>query len=263
MRVLIIGGSGVVGRPTAAEFIQRGHSVATFTRRGSGGPPGVDVFAGDITTGDGLRRALAGVDCVIDCANRSTTSAKAAVSYFTETTRRISEAATAAGVTHQVVLSIVSLEQVPFGYYQGKVAQERAALEGPVPASVLRAAQFHEFAGQVLAQMKVGRLSVVPKMLIQPIAAAEVAAALAEVAEAGPGGRVPDIAGPHQEWLPDMARRLLNHTGRRRRVLAVRLPGATGRAMADGSQLPGPAVIRRGPSFAEWLARQPITVDRS
>lgn len=243
------------------ELVQRGHSVATLTLRGSGGPPGAHVFAGDITTGDGLRRALAGVDCVIDCANRLTTSAKAAVSYFTETTRRIGEVAAAAGVTHQVVLSIVSIEQVPFGYYHGKVAQERVALDGPVPATVLRAAQFHEFAGQVVEQMKVGRLSVVPKMLIQPIAAAEVAVALADVAEAGPRGRMPDLAGPGEEWLPDMARRMLNHTGRRRRVLAVRLPGATGRAMADGSLLPAPAAIRRGPSFAEWLAHQPATMD--
>lgn len=233
--------------------------MATLTRRGSGGPPSADTFAGDITTGEGLEQALAGVDCVIDCANRATASAKAAVSYFTETTRRLGRLGAAAGVTHHVVLSIVSLEQVPFGYYQGKAAQERTALAGPVPATVLRAAQFHEFAGQILGQMKLGRLSVVPKMLIQPIAVAEVAVALAEAAEAGPAGRAPDIAGPGRQWLPDMARKLLRHTGRRGRVVAVRLPGATGRAMAGGGQLPGPSAMRRGPSFEEWLRRQPST----
>jgi NAD(P)-dependent dehydrogenase (short-subunit alcohol dehydrogenase family) len=119
MRILIIGGSGVAGRPTAAKLIRRGHSVAILSRRGSGGPPGAQAFAGDITTGAGLDRALAGVDCVIDCANRTTTSRKAAVAYVTDTTQRLGRLGRAAGVGHHIVLSIVSLEAVSAGRQGG------------------------------------------------------------------------------------------------------------------------------------------------
>ncbi|MBX6724149.1 MAG: NAD(P)H-binding protein, partial [Dactylosporangium sp.] len=222
MRVLVIGGTGVVGRPTALELIRRGHSVAVLSRRGNGAPPGAEAFTGDITTDAGLKRALVGVDCVVDCANVTTTSRKVAVDYFTDTTRRLGRLGRAAGVSHHVVVSIVGIDDVPYGYYEGKVAQERAALAGPVPASVLRATQFHEFAGQMLNRVRLGPLSLVPDMLVQPIAAAEVAVALADVVEAGPAGRVPDVAGPRQEWLPDLARRLVRHTGQRRAVVSVR-----------------------------------------
>jgi uncharacterized protein YbjT (DUF2867 family) len=255
MRLLVTGGSGVVGRPTAAELIRRGHSVALLTRRGTGGPPGAESFAGDLTTGAGLDRALSGVDCVIDCANVRTTRRSAAVTYFTDTTRRLGELARTAGVGHYVVLSIVGVDVVPFGYYEGKLAQERLALDGPVPASVLRATQFHEFPGQLLQQLRLGRLAVVPDMLSQPIAAAEVGVALAEVAEAGPQGRVPDIAGPRPERMPDLARRLVRHLDQRRWIVGLPLPGKTGRLMRSGALLPGPDAVLRGPSFAEWLSK--------
>lgn len=202
---------------------------------------------------------MTGVDCVIDCANVKTAWRKGAVAYFTDTTRRLGQLGKAAGVGHHVVLSIVGADVVPFGYNEGKLAQERAVVNGPVPATVLRATQLHEFAGQVLDQLRLGPLSAVPTMLIQPIAAAEVAAALADVAEAGPTGRVTDIAGPRREQLPDMARRLARHRGQRRIVLSLRVPGAIGRGMRGGGLLPGPDAELRGPSFADWLRRQPIT----
>ncbi|MFS8478186.1 MAG: NAD(P)H-binding protein [Micromonosporaceae bacterium] len=253
MRVLVIGGTGVVGRPTAMELIRRGHSVAVLSRSATGVPPGAEAFAGDITTDAGLERALVGVDCVVDCANVTTISRRVAIDYFTDTTRRLGRLGQAAGVGHHVVLSIVGIDDTPYGYYEGKVAQEQVALTGPVPATVLRATQFHEFAGQMLDRMRLGPLSLVPDMLVQPIAAAEVAVALAEVVEAGPAGRVPDIAGPRQEHLPHLARRLVRHTGQRRAVVSVRLPGAAGRAMRSGGVLPGPDAQLRGPSFDEWL----------
>ena len=106
MRVLVIGGSGLVGRPTASELVRRGHTVAVLTRRGSGGPPGAESFTGDVTTGAGVAAALDGVECVVDCGNVVTMSRKAAVGYFTTTTRRLGELGKAAGVRHHVVLGI-------------------------------------------------------------------------------------------------------------------------------------------------------------
>jgi uncharacterized protein YbjT (DUF2867 family) len=253
MRVIVIGGSGLVGRPTASALVRRGHTVAVLTRRGAGGPPGTEAFTGDVTTGEGVATALSDVDCVVDCGNVVTMSRRAAVDYFTTTTRRLGECGKAAGVRHHVVLGIVNSDEVGFPYYAGKVAQERTALDGPVPATVLRSTQFHEFAGQVLGQLRVGRWSLMPEMLIQPIAAEEVGAALAEVVEAGPSSRVPDIAGPRPERLTDMARQLVARRGERRSVVGLRLPGRTPHAMRDGGQLPGADAVLRGPTFREWL----------
>lgn len=261
MRILVIGGSGAVGRPTAAELIRRGHTVAVLSRRGGAGPHGTEAFVGDLTTGTGLDRALAGVECVIDCANVTAASKTAAVAYFTDTTHRLGQLAAAAGVGHHVVLSIVGIDDLRLGYYQGKLAQERTALAGPVPATVLRATQFHEFAGQMLDRMRLGPVSTVPNILLQPVAATAVAQALAEVVEAGPSGRVPDIAGPRKERLVAMARRLVGHRGQRRLVLAVRIPGAAGRQMREGL-LPGKDAVLRGPTFDGWLRDQPTAQDR-
>ena len=254
MRVLVIGGSGVVGRPTASALFQRGHQVAVLTRSGTAGPPGTEALRGDLTTGAGLEVALAGVDSVVDCANISTLSRAAAVRYFTETTQRLGRLAEAAGVKHHVVLSIVGVDKVPYGYYTAKLAQEQAVLHGPVPATVLRATQFHEFAGQVMEQASFGRFAIVPQMVTQPIAAGEVGAALAEVVDDGPRGRVADIAGPRVEHLPDLARQLARHRGQRRTVIGLRLPGKAGRGMNGPDQLPGPGAVLRGPTFADWLA---------
>ena len=231
--------------------------MAVLTRRGTGGPAGAEAFAGDLTTGAGLERALAGVACVIDCANVTTASKRASVDYFTSTTQRLQKAAAAAQVSHHVVLSILHVDRVPFGYYVGKLAQENVAQAGPVPVTVLRAAQFHEFAGQVLRQLRLGPLSVVPAMRVQPVAATEVAAALADAVEAGPRVRAPDIAGPRPESLPDLARQLIRHRGEHRAVLGLPLPGRVGRMMRNGDLLPGPDAVRRGPTFAAWLREQP------
>jgi uncharacterized protein YbjT (DUF2867 family) len=253
MRVLVIGGSGVVGRPAASALLQRGHQVAVLTRSGTAGPLGTEALRGDLTTGAGLETALAGVDCVVDCANVTTISKTTAVRYFTDTTTRLGRLAEAAGVKHHVVLSIVGVDKVPYGYYIAKLAQEQAVLAGPVPHTVLRVTQFHEFAGQVMEQSSFGRFAIVPRMVTQPIAASEVGAALAEVVDDGPRGRVPDIGGPRVEHLPDLARQLVKHRGLRKTVIGLRMPGKAGRGMNSPDQLPGPGAVLRGPTFTDWL----------
>ncbi len=133
---------------------------------------------------------------------------------------------------HHVVLSIVGIDDVPSGYYHGKRLQERLLAEGDQPWSVLRATQFHEFAEQALHFVRVGPFSVVPSMLSQPVAAREVAEALVDLAEAGPSGRVPDLAGPERLSMVELSRRVSKAKGLRRRVVTVRLPGAPARGCA-------------------------------
>jgi len=208
----------------------------------------------DITAGTGLDRALRGADTVVDVSNVTTTRAGRSVAFFTAGTRHLLEAGQRAGVRHHLALSIVGVDRVDYGYYEGKRAQERLVLGGQVPGSVLRATQFHEFAGQILTRSR-GPFALMPRVRTRPVAAREVAAALAELA-AGPAvGLAPELAGPEEHELVDMARLLLRARGQRRRVVPIRLPGAAGRQMAGGGLLPaGPG--RRGvETFDQWLHR--------
>jgi len=190
---------------------------------------------------------------VIDVSNLTTSSRRRSVDFFTRSSQQLLETGRRAGVRHHLALSIVGIDRVDLGYYAGKRAQEELVLNGPIPGSVLRATQFHEFAGQVLAQTP-GPVAVVPRMRVQPIAASEVAEALVDLASAQPVGLAGELAGPQEHDLVELARRVLRARRSRRTVLAVRLPGRAGRAMAQGALLPtGPGPRGRQP-FDQWLA---------
>jgi uncharacterized protein YbjT (DUF2867 family) len=138
------------------------------------------------------------------------------------------------------------------------VRQEELVLAGPVPATVLRATQFHEFAVQMLGQA-VGPFVPVPRMLSRPIAAREVARALVELA-AGPAlGLAPELAGPEDQQMVSMVRRVVRARGLRKLVVPVSLPGAAGRAMRDGGLLPTSPGPRGTETFEEWLTA-PVAV---
>jgi uncharacterized protein YbjT (DUF2867 family) len=163
----------------------------------------------------------------------------------------------AAGVRHHVALSIVGTDRAPEGYYAGKQLQEQLVEAGAVPWTILRATQFFEFAGQILSQTTFGPLALVPKMRSQPVSAREVAARLVELATDAPAGRVRDLAGPREERMAGLARRLLRANGRKTRVLEFPLPGTFGRAMRAGILLPAPGAADLGTeTFDEWLAEE-------
>jgi uncharacterized protein YbjT (DUF2867 family) len=241
--IAVAGGTGVVGRQVVAAARERGHEVVVLARSA-----GVDL-----TSGEGLAGRLDGVRAVIDSTNVRTQKRRAAEAFFGSVTRHLLEAERRTGVGHHIALSIVGIDDVPSGYYRGKLLQERLVAEGQVPWSILRATQFHEFAEQALHFARVGPFSLVPRMLSQPVAAAEVAQALVGLAEAGPSGRVADLAGPERLQMTDLARRVAKARGSARRVVPVRLPGATGRDMRDGSLIPTGEGPRGRQTFAEWL----------
>jgi uncharacterized protein YbjT (DUF2867 family) len=159
-----------------------------------------------------------------------------------------------AGTSHHVALSIVGIDRAPEGYYAGKVAQEKLVESGPVPWTILRATQFHEFAEQIYARAKIGPFHVAPRMRTQPIAAREVAEHLVTLAEAGPAGRVAELAGPREESLVEMVRGFARAQGSRAWIPRIPLPGPGGRAQRDGSLLPGPGAVLGSQTFAQWLA---------
>lgn len=249
MRIAVAGATGTVGRHVVAVAGERGHEVVPLSRA-----TGVDL-----TTGIGLEQRLEAVDAVVDVANTATQSRRRSEAFFGAVTRALLDAGRAAGVGHHVALSIIGVDEVPSGYYAGKRLQERMLRESDRPWSLLRAAQFHEFAEQALGFVRVGPLSLVPAMRSQPVAAREVARALVSLAEQGPSGRVPDLAGPDVLAVPDMAREVSRVRGLGRRVVPVPLPGAAGRAMREGAlTAQGDAAATVGvTTFGQWLAEQP------
>ena len=241
-RVAVAGGTGVVGQHVVDRVRELGHEVVVLARS----------TGADVVTGTGLAPALTDVDAVVDVTNVATVSRAKAIRFFETATGHLLAAEQAAGVRHHVVLSIVGIDRVDFGYYLGKRRQEEVALAGPVPVSILRATQFHEFAGQVIDRG--GPITVVPAMLSQPVAAREVAEALVDLALDAPAGLVADLAGPEQHRMPDLVRRVRDARGSRRPVLSLRLPGRVGAAMARGELLPRGDGPRGQQTFDEWLA---------
>ena len=162
MKIAVAGGMGTVGRYVVEAANRAGHDVTILSRS-----TGVDLL-----TGVGLDTALDDVEVIIDTINTPRTSPAKATAFFTATTRHLQTAGAARSVDRLITLSIVGLERVPgYGYYQAKLKQEAAARSGPLPVSIVRATQFHEFPAQILARTQVGPFAVVPRMKIQPIAA--------------------------------------------------------------------------------------------
>lgn len=246
MRIAVAGGTGVVGRHTVEAVRAAGHEPVVLARS-----TGVDV-----TTGAGLDAALAGVARLIDVTNVVAVREKPAKAFFETATGNLLPAARRAGVEHVVALSIVGVDRVAFGYYAGKRRQEQLVLDGPVSATVLRATQFHEFAGQMLDRAGRTPIAVAPRMLSQPVAAAEVGEELVRLALGAPVGMAPELAGPEVHQMTDLMRRVLRARGSRRPVVPLRLPGSVGRGFATGGLLPEGQGPRGRQTFDEWLSAE-------
>lgn len=244
MRMAVAGGTGVVGTYVVQSAEAAGHTIVVLSRSS-----GVDL-----RRHEGLASALEGVEVIIDTANTNTTNRAKATAFFTEVTGRLQAVGATQGVARMITLSIVGIDRVGFGYYRAKLAQEAAALHGPVPATIVRATQFHEFPAQVLGRSRLGPIAVVPIMRIQPIAARFVGQFLVETATEAPSEHIVEIAGPEQEDLVELARRMVSQRGLHLVVLPLPMPGAAGRAMRHGGQLPLAGVRTGGPSFTDWLA---------
>jgi uncharacterized protein YbjT (DUF2867 family) len=243
VRLAVAGGTGVVGKLVVSVAEERGHDVMVLSR----------ACGVDLTSVGDLAQRLEGVDAVVDVSGTRTQRRRAAREFFTGVTTTLLTAGEAAGVSHHVALSIVGIEGVDSGYYAAKLAQEQLVAGGSLPWTILRATQFHEFAAQALDFLRLGPLSLVPRMRTQPVAAREVAQALVGIVETGPAGRVPDLAGPQVHQLVDLTHRVNRERGHHRLVVGVPLPGRAGRAMGAGALLPAPEGPRGHVTFDTWL----------
>lgn len=243
-KIAVAGATGRVGHHAVAVLTERGHDVVPISRA-----TGVDVI-----TKDGLAGALDGVHAIIDAATGPSAEEAAATAFFTAAVRNLQEEGERAGVQRIVGVSIIGTDKFTAGYGAAKLAHERALQAGPVPAVILRAAQFHEFVGQLMQWGRQGDVVYVPEMRIQPVAARSVAEALAELATSdGPApDTITEIGGPREERLLDLARQLAARQGDTAQIQSVHDP-QDAELYESGAMLPGPRATLAGPTFAEWL----------
>ena len=247
-RIAVAGATGRVGRHVVDVLHGGGHDVVPISRSN-----GVDVI-----TGDGLAAALEGVEVVIDVTTGPSSDQGPATEFFTTATRNLEEEGVKAGVRGLVVVSIIGVDKSAGGYGAAKMAHERAALAGPIPARILRAAQFHELVEMLMGWGRQGDVVYLPKMRTQIVAARTVAEALAALAlsQEPEGERPAEIAGPREEYLPDLAELLAAKRGDPVKIEAVSNPADPDDALnANGGLLPGPHATLAGPTFAAWLER--------
>ncbi len=246
MRVAVLGGTGTLGTLVVAELRDRGHEARVLSRHGHG------RAQVDLMTGAGLPDALAGAEAVIDASN----STRRARAVLVEGTGRLLRAELEAGVEHHVLISIAGIDELPFGYYRCKLEQERLVRESEVPATVLRATQFHQLLEQVFAGA--ARFGVLPggSIPIQPVDPREVAILLVDAVDAGPLSlELRSLAGPEVASLSSLARTWMAATGRRRVRVPIPVPGAGGRALRGGA-LADPQAPRGTVTFARWLSER-------
>jgi uncharacterized protein YbjT (DUF2867 family) len=245
-RIAVVGATGRVGHHAVDILERRGHTVVPISRA-----TGVDVI-----TREGLDDALAGVDTIIDAATGPSPEEKAATEFFTTAAHNLQQSGSAAGVRRIIVVSIVNTDKFTGGYGVAKVAHELVSLEGPVPAHVLRATQFHELVEQLMQWGRQDGVARLQNMRTQPIAARTVAEELADLATvpAAVEQRITDIAGPREEDVVELGRMLaarLNDPMQVEGYSNVDDPDAA--LYETGALLPGRDAKLAGPTFEEWL----------
>lgn len=252
MRVIVLGGSGNLGKRVVGRLHEAGHDVVVASRSS-----GVDAY-----TGFGLEVALRGADTVVDCLNMMSVNASACIDFHDTTARNIIHTAEQEHVKHLVCVSIINARKPEInrrmGYYRGKAAQEARYQNSKIPTTIVRSTQWFELAETLLGQMKIGPVAVVPHMHCQPVAADAVARLVVSTVESGkdaPAGV--ELAGPEPRNMAHLARLVsknnaVSHNGGpHARVIGVPVPGM--KAM-NGGLLPSNSVLTDTTTFEQWLA---------
>ena len=245
IKIVVIGGSGLIGTKLVNDLRQQGHEVVAAS-------PSTGV---NTITGKGLADALKGAQVVVDVANAPSWEDKAVLEFFETSGRNLLAADAAAGVKHHIALSVVGTDRLlASGYFRAKMAQEKLIKASHIPYTIVRATQFFEFVPSIAQLATEGSMVRVPPVLMQPIVSDDVAAALANVALDEPLNGTIEIAGPEQIRQDELVRQFLSATGDDRKVIADARARYYGLEVNDQSLVPG-RIARLGPThFAEWLS---------
>jgi len=245
MKIIVIGGTGLIGSKTVAILRQGGREVVAASPKS-----GVNSI-----TGEGLKEAMAGAHVVIDVANSPSFEDKAVLEFFETSGRNLLAAEAAAGVGHHVALSIVGIDRTDNGYFRAKVAQEKLIVASGIPYTIVRATQFLEFLGGIADSGTEGNIVRLPPCLFQPIAADDVAANVADAALGAPRNGIVEIAGPERAPFNEIVARYLKAVGDPREV--VRDPKALywGGRVEEDSLVPVGEARRSRIGLGEWLHR--------
>jgi uncharacterized protein YbjT (DUF2867 family) len=246
MKIVVIGGSGLIGKKLVPILRKLGHEAVPAS-------PSLGV---NTLTGEGLAEALAGAGAVVDVANSPSFEDAAVLAFFEVSTRNLLGAEAAAGVGHHVALSVVGADRLPdSGYMRAKAAQERLIASGGVPYTIVRATQFFEFLGAIAGPETAGDTVRLPSAPMQPLAADDVAAALAEVVVGEPVNGIIELAGPEALPVAEFVRRALTANGDARTVVADPQARYFGTLLDDRGLNPGDNP-RLGPTrFNDWVGR--------
>jgi uncharacterized protein YbjT (DUF2867 family) len=245
-KIVVIGGTGLIGTKLVNKLRQHGHEVVAAA-------PSSGV---NTVTGEGLAQALAGAQVVVDVANAPSWEDNAVMAFFETSGRNLLAAEAAAGVGHHVALSVVGTERLlASGYFRAKMAQEKLIKASPIPYTIVRSTQFFEFLSGIAQFATEGQTVRIPPVLMQPIAADDVAVVLADVAPADPLNGTVEIAGPEPIRQDDLVRQFLNATGDKRTVITDPKALYYGIAVNDQSLTPGDGPVICPTRFEDWLSR--------
>jgi uncharacterized protein YbjT (DUF2867 family) len=245
MKIVVIGGTGLIGSKTVALLRKGNHEVLAASPQN-----GVNTI-----TGEGLKEAMSGAEVVIDLANSPSFEDKAVLEFFETAGRNLLAAETAAGVRHHVALSIVGTDRTHNGYFRAKVAQEKLVEASGVPYTIVRATQFLEFLSAIADSSAAGNVVRLPPCLFQPIAADDVAANVADVAVAPPRNGIVEIAGPERAPFHEIVARYLKAISDPREVVRDPTAGYWGGPVEEHSLVPlGEARLGRI-GLDEWVRR--------
>jgi uncharacterized protein YbjT (DUF2867 family) len=250
MKIVVIGGSGLVGSKLVSKLGEHGHEAVAASP-----DSGVNTL-----TGEGLKEALEGASVVIDVSNSPSFEDAAVMEFFKTSTGNLLAAEAAAGVGHHVALSVVGTDRLAeSGYFRAKIAQETLIKESSIPYSIVHATQFFEFTKSIAAAATDGNTVRLPPALIQPIAAEDVASAVGRVSVGAPLNGIVEIAGPDQFRLDELIRERLSATGDPREVVTDPQARYYGIIPRERTLLPGADALVAATRFQDWLEQQLAT----